>query len=160
MKKIHNLLLASILCIGTQTALANTDTPSAEGVSSTTIEQLVSQIQSLSIEDLQTLREAVRAKLEGELLNCKKVERGVKDLSSKEHKERKANSAKDSDRRDTKKCHNKIGMKGWMYKMDGEPGMNKGKIKHRQKAGIEKQKFEKWIWFLFNKYHAKQHHYH
>ena len=160
MKKIHNLLLASILCIGTQTALANTDTPSAEGVSSTTIEQLVSQIQSLSIEDLQTLREAVRAKLEGELLNCKKVERGVKDLSRKEHKERKASFTNDSEKREAKKCHNKKGMKGWMHEMDGELGMDKGKMKHRQKAGIEKQKFEKWIWFLFNKYHTKQHHYH
>jgi len=158
MKKLHNLLLASILCIGTQAALANTDTTSGEGVSSTTIEQLVSQIQSLSIEDLQTLREAVRAKLKGELLNCKKVERGVKDLSSKEHEEHKEN-VEGSDKLEAKKCHNNKGMRDWMHEMYGEPGI-KGKMKHRQKAGIEKQKFEKWIWFLFNKYHAKQHHYH
>jgi hypothetical protein len=157
MKKLQHLLLASILCIGTQVALANTDTTSSEGVPSVTIEQLVSQIQSLSIEDRQDLREAIRAQLEGDRKACQKVEKGGKNVSREEHEEHKANSAKDSSKSDSKKCFKK---KGGMHAMDGEPDMDKGKMKHRQKAGMEKKKFEKWIWFLFNKYHAQQHHYH
>ncbi len=160
MKKLHHLLLASILCIGTQAALANADTTSGEGVSSVTIEQLVSQIQSLSVEDRQELRKAVRAQLEGDRKICQKVEKGGKDVSREEHEEHKANSAKDSDKRSAKKCHNKKGMKDWGHEMAGEPGMNKGKMKHRQKAGMEKEGLEKWVWFLFNKYHAQQHHSH
>lgn len=148
----------SILCIGTQAALANTDTTSNEGVSSTTIEQLVSQIQSLSIEDRKSLREAVRAQLKGNRKGCQKAEKGGKDVSREEHEEHKDSAAKDSEKLDAKKCHNKRGMKGWMHYIDGEPGMDKGKMKHRQKAGMEKEKPEKWIWHLFNKYHAQQHH--
>lgn len=160
MKKLHTLLLASILCIGAQTALADTKTATSEGASNTAIEQLVSQIQSLSLEDRKTLIEAVRGLLEGDRKICQKAEKGGKDVSREEHEEHKANSAKDSDKRDAKKCHKKKGMKGWMYEMDGEPGMDKGKMKHRQKGGMEKERFEKWVWFLFNKYHAQQHHSH
>ena len=157
MKKLHNLLLASILCIGTQVALANTDTTSSEGVSSTTIEQWVNQIQSLSIEDRKSLREAVRAQLKGEHKDCQKAEKSGKDVSREEHEEHKDSAAKDSEKRNVKKCHNKKGIKGWMHDMNSELGMDKGKMKHRQKAGMEKEKFEKWIWHLFNKYHTQQH---
>lgn len=160
MKKLQHLLLASVLCIGTQAALANTNSTSGEGVSSTTIEQLASQIQSLSIEERQELRKAIRVQLEGDRKACQKAEKSGKDVSREEHEEHKANSAKDSNKRDAKKCHDKKGMKGWAYEMDGEPGMDRGKMKHRQKAGMEKEKFEKWVWFLFNKYHAQQHHSH
>ena len=65
MKKLQHLLIASILCIGTQTALANADTTSGEGVSSVTIEQLVSQIQSLSVEDRQELRKSGSRSIRG-----------------------------------------------------------------------------------------------
>ena len=158
MKKLHNLVLASILCIGTQAALANTDTTSSEGISSTTIEQLVSQIQSLSLEDRKALRKAVRAQLEGDRQSCQKAEKDGKHVSREKHEEHKDSDAKHSGKHDTKKCHNKKGMQGWMHDMDGEPGMDKGKMKHRQEAGMEKQKFKKWVWFLFNKHHS-QHHY-
>ncbi|MGE4595095.1 MAG: hypothetical protein AAEF23_06235 [Gammaproteobacteria bacterium] len=161
MKKLHNLVLASILCIGTQAALANTDTTSSEGISSTTIEQLVSQIQSLSLEDRKALRKAVRAQLEGDRRSCQKSKKDGTGVSREKHEEHKVSTEKDSDKRDAKKkCHNKKGMKGWMHEMGGEPGMDKGKMKHRQEAGMEKKKFEKWIGFLFNKYHSQQHHSH
>ena len=160
MKKLQHLLLVSILCIGTQAALANTDTTSGEGVSSVTIEQLVSQIQALSIEDRQELRKALYAQLEGNHQVCQKAEKGNKDVSREGHEEHKANSAKDSDKRVAKKCRNKKGIKGSMHDMDGEPGMDKGKMKHRQKAEMEKNKLEKWIWSLFGKHSAQQHHCH
>jgi len=160
MKKLHNLLLASILCIGTQSALANTDNTSTDDVSSTSVKQLVVQLQSLSIEDLQELKKALRAQFESDHQACQKAEKGGEDVSREEHEEHKANSAKDSDKRSAKKCHNKKGMKGLGHDMDGEPGMDKGKMKHRQKAVMEKEGLEKWIWFLFNKHHDQQHHNH
>lgn len=142
MKKIHNLLLASILCIGTQSALANTDNTSTDDVSSTTVKQLVVQLQSLSIEDLQELKKALRAQFESDHQACKNIEKDDKDASREERKE--SSVEKNSDKRDAKKCYNK-------------KDMNNGKMKHRQKASMEKAKFEKWISILFDKYHAQQH---
>lgn len=139
MKKLHNIMLASILCVGMHSALAETGETSTVvdtgggatqelDATDATLQALVEQIALLSVKERKDLFQKVR-----EMLN-------------NSHESERKGASKD------KRGHvlKKVGSKHDCNKREG----NKEDIPW---AFLKDQKVQKYILHLFDQYHSKQH---